>query len=109
MTLLGGTGLRRLAEVNHGRARTLAKALGAVPGIEVLTPRFFNEVAVRVPSSAAALVEALAGEGILAGVPVSRLDPSAGLDDVLLLAATETTTAADIDSLVTALSRRTYG
>jgi glycine dehydrogenase subunit 1 len=42
-------------------------------------------------------------------VPVSRLDPSAGLDDVLLLAATETTSAADIDSLVVALSRRTCG
>ena len=109
MTLLGGTGLRRLAEVNHGRARTLAQALGTVPGVEVLTPRFFKEVAVRVPGSAAALVEALAGEGILAGVPVSRLDPSAGLDDVLLLAATETTTVADINSLVVALSRRTRG
>jgi glycine dehydrogenase subunit 1 len=106
MTLLGGTGLRRLAEVNHGRARTLAGALASLPGLEVLTPRFFNEVAVRVPGSAAALVEALAGEGILAGVPVSRLDPSAGMDDVLLLAATETTSAADIEALVAALSRR---
>ena len=106
MTLLGGTGLRRLAEVNHGRARTLAGALASLPGLEVLTPRFFNEVAVRVPGSAAALVEALAGEGILAGVPVSRLDPTAGMDDVLLLAATETTSAADIEALVAALSRR---
>ncbi len=107
MTLLGGTGLRRLAEVNHGRARTLARALAGVPGIEVLTPRFFNEVAVRVRGSAAALVEDLAGEDILAGVPFSRLDPAAGLDDVLLLAATETTTPGDIDALVAALSRRT--
>jgi glycine dehydrogenase subunit 1 len=74
--------------------------------VEVLTPRFFNEVAVRVPGSAAALVEALAGEGILAGVPVSRLDPTTGMDDVLLLAATETTSAADIEALVAALSRR---
>ncbi|WP_296550154.1 hypothetical protein, partial [Phenylobacterium sp.] len=46
------------------------------------------------------------GEGILAGVPVSRLDPSAGMDDILLLAATETTSVADIDALVAALSRR---
>lgn len=107
MTLLGGTGLRRLAEVNHGRARALAAALARTPGVEVLTPRFFNEVAVRVPGSAAALVEALAGEGILAGVPVSRLDPTAGMDDILLLAATETTSVADIDALVAALSRRT--
>jgi len=47
-----------------------------------------------------------AGEGILAGVPVSRLDPTSGMDDVLLLAATETTSAADIEALVAALSRR---
>lgn len=107
MTLLGGTGLRRLAEVNHGRARTLARALEAVPGLEVLTPRFFNEVAVRVPGPAAALVDDLVGEGILAGVPFSRLDPAARLDDVLLLASTETTSSGDIDALVAALSART--
>ena len=29
-------------------------------------------------------------DGIVAGVPYSRLDPHAGLDDVLLMAATET-------------------
>ena len=39
------------------------------------------------------------------GVPFSRLDPAAGLDDVLLLAATETTTLEDIAALAAALSR----
>src|SRR5215212_8695004 len=32
MTLLGETGLRKLAALNHSRARELAKALGDVPG-----------------------------------------------------------------------------
>src|SRR5690606_1631851 len=45
LSLLGGKGLRRLAEVNHARARELAKALAAVKGVELLTPRFFNELA----------------------------------------------------------------
>ena len=45
-------------------------------------------------------------DGILAGVPFSRLDPDAGLDDVLLLAATETTTGEDIAALSAALKRR---
>jgi hypothetical protein len=46
---------------------------------------------VRVPGNGRrALVETLA-VGVIAGVPYSRLDPHAGLDDVLLLAATETT------------------
>ena len=51
------------------------------------------------------MVETLAGQGVLAGVPYSRLAPGAGLDDVLLVAATETTTIADIKSLADALTR----
>ncbi|WP_337188280.1 aminomethyl-transferring glycine dehydrogenase subunit GcvPA [Phenylobacterium sp.] len=105
MSLLGGKGLGRLARINHARARELAAAVAGA-GIEVLTPRYFNEIAVRVKGSAAALVDALAADGILAGVPYSRLDPHAGLDDVLLLAATETTTSDDIAALAAALSAK---
>jgi glycine dehydrogenase subunit 1 len=104
MTLLGEVGLRRLAEINHARARSLRAALAAVPGVEVLTPRFFNEFAVRLPRPADAVVEALARKDIIAGVPVSRLDPGAGLDDVLLVCATETTTADDIAAFAKALA-----
>ena len=103
MSLLGGVGLRRLALLNHQAARRMAEAVGAVTGVEVLTRRFFNEIAVRLPVPAAPMVEALAARGVLAGVPVSRLDPEAGLDDVLLLAATELTTAADIAALTAGL------
>ena len=105
MTLLGGTGLRQLAALNHARAQALKAALSSV-GVEILTPRFFNEIAVRVPGRAEDLVEALLADGIIAGVPYSRLDPHAGLDDVLLLAATETTSDEDIAALAGALTRR---
>jgi glycine dehydrogenase subunit 1 len=104
MTLLGETGLRQLAKVNHARARFLRDALAAVPGVEVLTPRFFNEFAVRLPKPAGAVVNALAADGIIAGVPLSRLDPDAGHDDVLLVCATETTTHADIEDFAEALT-----
>jgi glycine dehydrogenase subunit 1 len=77
-----------------------------VRGVEVLTLRFFNEIAVRVPGDAARLVEACLADGVVAGVPFSRLDPGAGMDDVLLLAATETTTREDVDSLAHALAGR---
>jgi glycine dehydrogenase subunit 1 len=107
LSLLGEVGLRRLAEINHARARELKDAVAGVKGFEVLTPRFFNEIAVKVPGSAAALVEGLLADGIVAGVPFSRLDPAAGLDDVLLMAATETTTSDDIAALRTALAKRT--
>ena len=103
LSLLGQAGLEKLALLNHQAARRLKTAVEALPGVEVLTPRFFNEIAVRLPRPAAALTEALAAKGVLAGVPVSRLDPDAGLDEVLLMAATETTTEDDIGRLAAAL------
>ncbi|MCR5877413.1 aminomethyl-transferring glycine dehydrogenase subunit GcvPA [Phenylobacterium sp. J367] len=106
LSLLGEVGLKQLAALNHSRARELKQALSGVKGVEILTPRFFNEIAVRVPGDAAALVEACLAEGVVAGVPFSRIDPHAGLDDVLLLAATETTTSDDISALVGALNAK---
>jgi glycine dehydrogenase subunit 1 len=103
MSLLGEVGLRRLAALNHAKARRLAASLGEVAGVRVLTRRFFNEIAVSLPAPAAAVVEALADRDIIAGVPFSRLAPQGDMDDVLLLAATETTTDGDIDALTTAL------
>ena len=105
MSLLGETGLRQLAAINHAKARQLAAALAEVPGIDILTPRYFNEFAIRVPGKAEGLVEALAAEGILAGVPMTRLSPNGGMEDVLLVCATETTTDADIAALTAALSK----
>ncbi|WP_374573004.1 aminomethyl-transferring glycine dehydrogenase subunit GcvPA [Phenylobacterium sp.] len=106
LTLLGEKGLRQLAAVNHATARDLRDALAAVPGVEILTDRFFNEFAVRLPRPAAGLVEELLEDGIVAGVPFSRLNPSAGMDEVLLVAATETTTPKDIAAFSAALQRR---
>ena len=103
MSLLGGVGLQRLARLNHQAARKLKAAVEGVAGVEVLTPRFFNEIAVRLPLPAAPLVEAMAAKGVIAGVPVSRLDPGAGLDDVLLIAATELTPDEDIAALARGL------
>ena len=103
MSLLGEIGLRKLAAINHAKAQDLRDGLMTVPGVEILTERFFNEFAIRVPTDAASLVETLAGQGILAGVPLSRLSPKGGLDDVLLVCATETTTSSDIAALVAAL------
>jgi glycine dehydrogenase subunit 1 len=103
LSLLGEAGLRQLAAINHSKARELKAAVEAA-GLEVLTPRFFNEIAVRTRGPASALVEALVQKGIIAGVPYSRLDPHAGLDDVLLMAATETTTSDHLAALTAALS-----
>ncbi|MCH1542038.1 MAG: aminomethyl-transferring glycine dehydrogenase subunit GcvPA [Alphaproteobacteria bacterium] len=104
MTLLGGKGMRQLAELNHARAVQLADALGAVKGVEILTDAFFNEFSVKLPANAAQTVDALADKGVLGGVPVSRLAPQAGLDDVLVVAATEANTQDDIAAFAAALT-----
>ena len=106
LALLGETGFRRLAEINHANAVTLADRLDAVPGVEVTNDTFFNEFTLRLPGPAAALVEALAADGVLAGVPVSRFYPDRPeLADLLLVAVTETVTDAEMDAFVTALKR----
>jgi glycine dehydrogenase subunit 1 len=103
MTLLGEAGLRRLARINHANAVKLAALLEKVPGAEVLNGSFFNEFTVRLKRPAAAVVEQLAAKGVLAGVPVSRLLPGAGLDDLLLVASTETNTDEDRAALADGL------
>ncbi|MCE3288769.1 MAG: glycine dehydrogenase [Caulobacter sp.] len=104
MSLLGEVGLRRLALLNHQQALKTRIALSGVKGVEVLTPRFFNEFAVRLSKPAAEVVEALAARGVLAGVPYSRLNPHGGMDDVLLVCATETVTDGDIETFKTQLA-----
>ena len=103
MTLLGEAGLRRLARLNHEKAIALAEALSAIPGVRVLTERFFNEFAIRLPVPAQTLVDALAQQQIVAGLAFSRLDPHAGMEDVLITCATEMNTDEDIVAYARAL------
>ncbi|HEX5318342.1 MAG TPA: aminomethyl-transferring glycine dehydrogenase subunit GcvPA [Stellaceae bacterium] len=102
LSLLGEAGLTRLAQLNHEAAIAAAERLEAVPGASLVTGSFFNEFTLRLSRPAAPVVDRLAAEGVLAGIPVSRLCP--GLDDLLLVAATETTTEDDIDRLAEALT-----
>ena len=104
MTLLGSAGLERLARLNHEAAIKLADALGRVPGVQVLNDGFFNEFTLRVPGDAAAVIERLAERGILGGLAVSRLEPGRGLDDLIVVAATEVNTDEDRAAYAEALA-----
>ncbi len=105
LTLLGEAGLRRLARVNHAHAVDLAERLGAIGGVSVLNEAFFNEFTIRTPRDAKGLVEDLASRGVIGGLPVSRLAPDAGLDDLVVVAATELDTAADRAAYASALAQ----
>jgi glycine dehydrogenase subunit 1 len=104
LSLLGEAGLTRLARLNHATAVATAERLSAIPSVALLNGSFFNEFTLRLPCSAAPVVDALAERGILGGIPVSRLHPGrADLENLLLLAATEMVTLADIERCEAAL------
>jgi glycine dehydrogenase subunit 1 len=103
MTLLGEKGLTRLAQLNHEMACALADALAQIPGVEIVTPRFFNEFTFVTPARASDVIDALAQRGILGGVAASRLYPGGAFDNHIIAAATECATAADIDAYAATL------
>jgi glycine dehydrogenase subunit 1 len=105
LALLGEAGLTRLARLNHATACNLADRLASVPCVGLVNESFFNEFSLRLPIPAAEAIEALAAEGVLGGVPASRFYPERDdLADLLLVAATETTTSEDIDIFSRALT-----
>ncbi|HEX9963801.1 MAG TPA: aminomethyl-transferring glycine dehydrogenase subunit GcvPA [Allosphingosinicella sp.] len=104
MTLLGESGLRRLAQVNHARASAAAERLSQVPGVELVNPAFFNEFTLRLPMEARPVVRTLAERGVLGGVSLGRLYPGVeALETGLVVAVTETSTAEDVEALAASL------
>lgn len=105
LSLLGDAGLMRLARINHANAVALADALSGIKGVEVITPTFFNEFTVRVPGNGTEIIDALAEKGILGGVPAARLAPDQdGLDNLIIVAATEVNSEEDHAAYVDALA-----
>ncbi|WP_174273220.1 aminomethyl-transferring glycine dehydrogenase subunit GcvPA [Sphingomonas bacterium] len=104
MSLLGEAGLRRLAALNHARAVAAADRLIALSGVELVTPNFFNEFTLRLPSESRPVVRAMAAKGVLGGVSLGRLYPGVeALANGLVVAVTETTSDEDIEQLAAAL------
>ena len=104
-SLLGEEGFSRLARINHARASALADRLSKIKNVSLVTPSFFNEFTLRLPKPAAGVVDALAERRILGGVPASRLLPhDASVRDLLIVAATETTTDEDCEAFAKTLA-----
>ncbi|MFL6846374.1 MAG: aminomethyl-transferring glycine dehydrogenase subunit GcvPA [Allosphingosinicella sp.] len=104
MTLLGETGLRRLAALNHGKAARAAERLSGVAGVELVNDTFFNEFTLRLPKAARPVVRKMADKGVLGGVSLGRLYPGVEtLGNGLLVAVTETGTDEDVEALAAAL------
>jgi glycine dehydrogenase subunit 1 len=104
LTLLGPEGLRRVALASHNNTRALVERLTAIDGVERIHDHpYFHECALGLPCPGDRAVEALAKEGILAGVALGR--DYEGMDNGLLVCATETKDEADIERFANALQQ----
>ena len=105
MAMLGPEGASRVASASMQNTRALRDKLCAIPGVEQLFARpYFHEVALRLPRPAHDVVEKLAAaDDIVAGFALG--DEYPGYENVLLVCATETKTAADLDRFAAALKR----
>jgi len=104
LAAIGPHGLRDVAALGAARARELEEALGAAGAPRLHPGPYLNEFAVRVPS-ARAVHRRLIERGILAGLALAdALPDEPGLEDGLLVCATELTTGDDIDRFAAALA-----
>jgi glycine dehydrogenase subunit 1 len=105
MAWLGPQGLKELGEQVVARAHYACSKLIDVAGAERIGESpFVKEFAVRLPVDATKVVQSCVGQGILAGVPLRRLDRTADAR-TLLVAVTEQRTLEEIDRLADAVAR----
>jgi glycine dehydrogenase subunit 1 len=103
LSLLGPEGLARVASECHARTNDLVAALTRVKGVKLAFegPRF-HEAVLQLDRPVAPLIAELAKRGIIAGYDLSNDYPELG--NALLVCATETRTAADIQAFADALT-----
>lgn len=103
LSLMGPQGLKLVAQASHARARDLVAALGRVKGVRPLFEGpYFHECVLQLDRPVAPVLAALASRNILGGFDLSEHYPELG--HALLVCATETKTAADIETYATALA-----
>ena len=95
MALLGPDGLERVAAQCHANTLALLNKLSAVSGAtQVFNRPVFHEAVIRVDGEVSTVLNALAAQGILAGMDLTADYPELG--QAFLVCVTETKTAADI-------------
>lgn len=103
MSLLGARGLEQVAATSQDRTSELVEALTRIKGVHLAFsgPRF-HEAVLQLERPVAPVLEALAGRGIIGGYDLGEYYPELG--DALLVCATETRTAGDIEAYTKSLA-----
>ncbi len=104
MALMGSHGLESVASHCHHNSRQLEDRLTGLPGVKRIFDRpYFHEFAVQLPKDATTVLQTLAEHKIVGGFNLTEEYPE--LENALLVCATETKTAQDIEQFVNALGK----
>ncbi len=108
MTLLGKTGLEKVALLSAEKAQDAAKKIFEIDGFEpYFNGPFVREFAVKTPIPAQKVILTMLDRGVLCGVNAGRWFD--GMDDCLIIALTEKRTPEEIEKLVDSLKELTRG
>jgi glycine dehydrogenase subunit 1 len=104
MSLLGPEGLRRVATQSHANTLSLVEQLETLKGVKrIFSGDLFHEAVVTLPAPVAGVLKPLRNQGVLAGLDLSEHYPELG--NALLVCATETKIASDLEKYVSHLAR----
>jgi glycine dehydrogenase subunit 1 len=98
LATLGGTGFRKLAQLNYDKAAYLKSELGKAGVVLPFEAPVFNEFVIRLNKDSKKLYSQLIDKKIIAGLALEKFYPD--LEDHYLLCVTETSTKADLEILV---------
>jgi len=102
LSIMGFEGIRETALGSHQNTTALAEKLGKINGVKKVFNRpFFHEIIVQTTKPANDIIQALAGNNIVAGVSLTNDYPE--LENALLICATETKSDEDLTYFVTQL------
>lgn len=103
MALVGAVGLEKMAAASHSKTRLLVQRMSALDGISTVFDRpVFHETVLRFDAPLANVLGSLNTHNVLGGYPLGDEYPE--LDNCLLVCATETKSAEDIDAYAELLS-----
>jgi glycine dehydrogenase subunit 1 len=103
LSLVGKSGLRKVAELSYHKAHYAAAELSKIPGVGLcFTEPFFHEFALCLPKPVAEVNEYLLEHGIIGGFDLGQDYPA--LKDHMLIAVTEMNTKEQIDELVAVIA-----
>ena len=96
LSLMGRSGLTRVAKLSYARAHLLNEKLARIGFRNLNTKSFYNEFVVKAPESADAIESRLLKKGILGGVNLG--------EDNLLICCTEMNSIQDIEDFISAIN-----